>query len=104
MPTTLASGEELTVLMELGFPIYRFTLGDYSTKVTRTNLVTNPSFETNTTNWYGVSATITRITTDAYIGSACLAVNKNAVVIGRVQYANTAANRIPVTPGLTYQN
>ena len=103
MPTTLASGEELTVLMELGFPIYRFTLGDYSTKVTRTNLVTNPSFETNTTNWYGVSATITRITTDAYIGSACLAVNKNAVVIGRVQYANTAANRIPVTPGLTYQ-
>jgi hypothetical protein len=33
----------------------------------RTNLVTNPNFETNTTGWTG---TISRSTTEAYIGSA----------------------------------
>jgi hypothetical protein len=102
MPTTLASGEELTVLMELGFPIYRFALGDYSTKVTRTNLIANPSFETNTTSWAAIAtsgaATVWRITSDAYVGSACLRVTKGT---GRTEtYEETATST--VSAGLSY--
>lgn len=38
---------------------------------TLTNLVTNPSFETNTTGWTVTAGALTRITTDAVFGSAC---------------------------------
>lgn len=36
-----------------------------------TNLLSNPSLETNTTSWAGSNASITRITSDAFMGSAC---------------------------------
>lgn len=38
----------------------------------RTNLITNPSFETNTTGWVAFQSTITRDTSEFYIGSASL--------------------------------
>lgn len=39
-----------------------------------TNLITNPSFEVDTSGWstYGSNSTITRITSDKYVGDACL--------------------------------
>jgi hypothetical protein len=47
---------------------------------TRTNLVANPNFEVNTTSWTAIStsgsATLARITTDDYIGTASLQVTK----------------------------
>jgi len=49
-----------------------FILGGYTTTTTRTNLVTNPNFETNTTGWTAAAVTLTRITSAAYIGTACL--------------------------------
>jgi hypothetical protein len=39
---------------------------------TRTNLVENPNFETNTTGWAAASSTVSRITTASFIGSACM--------------------------------
>lgn len=42
------------------------------TTATRTNLVTNPSFETNTTGWTTVATSIARTTASAYVGSASL--------------------------------
>lgn len=72
---------------------------------TRTNLVANPSFETNTTDWTtsGAGTTISRITTDSKIGTSCVQVNKGAVANGRISSIATAGSRIPVTAGLTYQ-
>jgi hypothetical protein len=54
--------------------------------------VTNPGFETNTTGWSvsaGLNAagtTITRLTTDAYAGSACGALNTGATLNGGVNF------------------
>jgi hypothetical protein len=45
-----------------------------SAVVFRTNLVPNPSFETNTTGWTSVGSSISRTTSQYYIGSACLLV------------------------------
>ena len=104
MATTLVFGEQITVLAELGFIVREFTLGDYGTKVTRTNLVTNPSFETNTTGWTTSNATITRITTDSYAGGACCQVSKLAVANGRIRgVSTTSGDRIPVTAGTAYR-
>ena len=49
-------------------------------KSTRTNLVTNPSFEVNTSGWASnASATISRISSDGFFGGSCLQVTKSAV-------------------------
>lgn len=71
------------------------------TRVQRTNLVSNPNFETNTTGW-GVSAstTLARSTLEAYSGASS----------GLVTFTNTAAasginnlgSRGPATAGLSY--
>lgn len=60
-----------------GFNIDAFILDDpikgilagYTATTTRTNLVTNPSFETNTTGWAVGLGTLTRSTTYAYSGT-----------------------------------
>lgn len=49
-----------------------------SAVVFRTNLVTNPSFETNTTGWTASSSSIARTTSQYYVGSACLLVTPSA--------------------------
>ena len=46
--------------------------------VIRTNLVTNPNFETNTTGWTAFSASIARTTSQYYLGSACAIVTPSA--------------------------
>ena len=47
----------------------QWLLGNYAITSTRTNLVTNPSFETNTTGWAVGLGTLTRSTTYAYSGT-----------------------------------
>jgi hypothetical protein len=74
----------------------------------RNNLVVNPSFKTDATGWTGTgSATVARITTDAFFGSTCLQVtkaassNSGAVISSRVSvtaatsYAVAAYVKVP---------
>ena len=80
-----------------------FIVGGYTTTTTRTNLMLNPNFEVNTNNWAAVQAgtTITRITTDDYIGTASLQVDVTGLVsAARAQTSTT--DRMPVTAGLPY--
>ena len=42
--------------------------------VLRTNLISNPSMETNITGWFA-GATLSRVTTDAVVGTACATVD-----------------------------
>lgn len=58
-----------------------------------TNLLTNPSFETNTTGWAAsVSATLTRDVTSAAIGTACAKVV--TTVNGHYIYASAGGNSL----------
>ena len=67
--------------------------------MSRVNLVTNPSFITNTTGWAATgSATIARVTSDYYFGSASLAVTKAAAANSGV----SLSSRIAVTQNLRY--
>ena len=67
--------------------------------MSRVNLLTNPSFQTNTTGWSGVgSATIARSTSDSVFGSSCLAVTKAAASNSGV----SLASRVAVTQNLSY--
>ena len=74
----------------------------------RSNLVVNPSFKTDATGWTGTgSATVARITTDAFFGSTCLRVtkaassNSGAVISSRISvsaatsYAVAAYVKVP---------
>ena len=66
---------------------------------TRLNHATNPSFEVDTTDWYTTgSATITRITTDAVVGDACLQATGLFAIAG-----SAVAHKIrTLTPGRVY--
>lgn len=73
---------------------YNDTTASTATK-TRTNLITNPSFTTNTTGWTQSSCTLTRITTDAYIGTSCAqavssSANYNNIITG---FISISANK-----------
>jgi hypothetical protein len=64
----------------------------------RNNLVVNPSFKTDATGWSGTgSATVARITTDAFFGSTCLQVtkaassNSGAVIASRISVTATTS-------------
>lgn len=61
------------------------------------NLVTNGAFETNTTGWSVSNGAISRVTTDAHGGSACMQVVANGG--GQV---NVSFSLGAVTPGLIY--
>lgn len=66
----------------------------------RVNLVTNPSFQTNTTGWSatGSGATIARVTSDSYWGSSSLEVTKsNTASCGVI-----SSSRIPVSASTSY--
>lgn len=62
------------------------------------NLITNPSIETNTTGWGAgaASLSLSRITTDAYSGSACLQ------VVSTNPSGGGAYHDSPVLSGVTY--
>lgn len=67
--------------------------------MSRINLVTNPSFKTDTTGWSVTgSSTIARITTDAFYGTSCLQVTKAASTNSGV----VTASRIAVTAAFSY--
>lgn len=69
----------------------------------RTNLVTNPSFEVGTTNWtaQGTGASIARVTTDSYVGGACLEVTNGAGIETGAQFA-PAYPYLPLIGGKPY--
>ena len=79
-------------------------LAGYTTTTTRTNLMLNPNFEVNTTNWTarGAGTTITRITTDDYIGTASLQIDITGLASSSGTLLSTS-NRMPVTAGLPYR-
>ena len=65
----------------------------------RNNLIVNPSFKTDATGWSGTgSATVARITTDAFFGSSCLQVTKAA----SSNSGAVIASRISVTAATSY--
>lgn len=69
----------------------------------RTNLVTNPSFEVGTTDWtaQGTGASIARVTTDSYVGGACLEVTNGAGIETGAQFA-PAYPYLPLIGGKPY--
>ena len=77
----------------------QWLLGNYTTTSTRTNLITNPNFEVDTSTWFSRnSATIARTTAQSYSGSASLQITTSASV-------NNGAGITPnisVTAGLSY--
>lgn len=62
----------------------------------RTNLITNPSFEANTTGWTANGATATRVTTEAVRGTASAQVAVTSV------YGNIFSDKFPITASATY--
>jgi len=79
----------------------QWVLGNYATTVTRTNLITNPSFEVDTTNWNGgAGVTLARSTAAAYSGNASgLVTLTNTVAFSGI---NNLSYRDPATAGLSY--
>jgi hypothetical protein len=61
-------------------------LAGYTTTTTRTNLVTNPNFETNTTGWGSAQSSKVRSTDYAYIGTASYKVTMSSIVDTNVGY------------------
>jgi hypothetical protein len=79
------------------------TIIGYAPRSTRTNLVVNPSFETNTTGWLGSFATIARVTTDAYVGSACLSTSPtSALQTCGANLLSSSGGRVAVDASSTY--
>lgn len=70
MASTVVQSGDYLLELGTGWNWNGFELGDYGTKVTRTNLVTNPSFETNAANWTNAQSVLTRSTSFAYSGTA----------------------------------
>lgn len=65
--------------------------------VARTNLVTNPSFETNTTNWTAIGGSIARTTAQQYHGAYSLAITPTAATTDGARY-----DTVSLTSGTTY--
>lgn len=68
--------------------------------IIRTNLIDNPSFETNTTGWNTANLTLARITTDFYVGSASLEITSASATDTTARAGQTT--NWPVTAGLPY--
>ena len=88
--------------LALDYPEY----GDYygqGTDPTRINLILNPSIEVNTTGWQLFRATASRITTDSFIGGACLQLVANTTLTGSAVFnQRNTTYRTPIIPGNTY--
>jgi hypothetical protein len=68
-----------------------------------TNLLSNPGFETDTTGWGGAGApvgTISRVTTEKYVGTASLRVDCSGAATNQGTFIN--ANRPALVSGMTY--
>lgn len=68
-----------------------------------TNLILNPSFQVDLSNWTQSGGTFTRVTTDSYFGSACA---KFAAFVGNLIYSNqiTVLNTESVTVSFWYKS
>jgi hypothetical protein len=67
----------------------------------RTNAARNPSLEVDTTGWIGIgTSSITRVTTDAYVGSACLqsTLPNDASATNNVASCGASGHRSAITP------
>lgn len=65
--------------------------------IARTNLITNPSFETNTTSWTAIGGSIARSTTFQYHGAYSLAITPSAATTDGARY-----DTVSLTSGTTY--
>lgn len=65
--------------------------------VARTNLVSNPSFETNTTNWTAIGGSIARSTAQQYHGAYSLAITPTATTTDGARF-----DTVSLTSGTTY--
>ena len=65
--------------------------------VARTNLVVNPSFETNTTSWTAIGGSIARSTTYQYHGAYSLAITPTAATTDGARF-----DTVGLTSGTTY--
>lgn len=65
--------------------------------VARTNLVQNPSFETNTTSWTAIGGSIARSTAQQYHGAYSLAITPTAATTDGVRY-----DTVSLTAGTAY--
>lgn len=83
------------------YTIVQALFGDL-TGTTRTNRVTNPSFETNTTSWasFAGGGTLTRVTSDFVYGLACLKYDMVAVGNGAV-FTSATGQAVPALTSLT---
>ena len=75
----------------------QWVLGNYTTTTTRTNLVTNPNFEVDTTTW-STSGTVVRTTAQSYSGVA----SASLTYLGSGIVLLQQSTRSTVTAGLTY--
>jgi len=84
----------------------QWVLGTFNTTTTRTNLVQNPSFETNVLFTEVINAgsgTATRVTTESYSGNAsCAAYPTPALGFLVVSTPQFSTPRMPITGGQTY--
>ena len=96
-----------------GFQVNGFTLDSatkgilagYTTTTTRTNLVTNPSFETNvllTENTSPAGSSIAKSTAESYVGTASCAGSTGATAGNLIFGTSASANRLSVVGGQTY--
>jgi hypothetical protein len=65
--------------------------------VARTNLITNPSFETNTTSWTAIGGSIARSTTQQYHGAYSLAITPSSATTDGARF-----DTVLLTSGTTY--
>jgi hypothetical protein len=65
--------------------------------IARTNLVINPSFETNTTSWTAIGGSIARSTTQQYHGAYSLAITPTAATTDGARF-----DTVSLTSGTTY--
>jgi hypothetical protein len=92
-----------------GFQVDGFTLDDalkgvlagYTTTTTRTNHAQNPNFETNTSFYSADSGnSISRITTDSFIGTSCLQVTATGAPYP-LSFFQPSGSRVPMGAGIT---
>jgi hypothetical protein len=78
-----------------------FIVGGYTTTTTRINHAQNPNFETNTSFYSADSGnSISRITTDSFIGTACLQVTATGSPFP-LSFFQPSGSRVPMGAGIT---
>ena len=65
----------------------------------RTNYITNPSFEVDTTDWHALSSTIARSTGEFNTGSASLAVTSTSATVSASAQCGISGDMIPLIAG-----